>query len=106
MKMGAKCGFWVGGFFTAEEAVDRLRGEEDFLSTVVAGLGVAGVFTLWSKFGLGIGVGFGWINKMLITGGVFRSFSIARGYSDGEIGFVVWSCFWSVGRSVGFGEGP
>ena len=50
VKMGTKCGFWVGGFFAAEEAVDRLRGHEDFLSTVVAGLGVAGVFTLWSMY--------------------------------------------------------
>lgn len=48
MKMGAKCGFWVGGFFTVEEAVDRARGTEDFVSTVVAGLAVAGVFTVWS----------------------------------------------------------
>lgn len=49
VKMGAKCGFWVGGFFAAEEAVDGLRGKEDFLSTVVAGLGVAGAFTIWSR---------------------------------------------------------
>ncbi|KAI9784372.1 MAG: hypothetical protein M1816_000896 [Peltula sp. TS41687] len=52
LKMGAKCGLWVGGFFTAEEAVDRLRGTEDSASTVVAGLGVAGAFSIWNRFPL------------------------------------------------------
>ena len=48
-KMGGKVSLWAGGFFTVEEAVDRLRGgRRDFFSTVVAGLGVAGGFSLWS----------------------------------------------------------
>ncbi len=49
-KMGGKVSIWVAGFFTVEEAVDRVRGgKRDFFSTVVAGLGVAGGFSLWSK---------------------------------------------------------
>lgn len=44
---------WVGGFFTVEEAVDRLRGgKRDFFSTVVAGLGMAGGFSLWSEYSI------------------------------------------------------
>ena len=49
VKMGTKLGFLGGGFFVVEEAVDRLRGTKDFLSTVVAGLGIAGAFSLWSE---------------------------------------------------------
>lgn len=68
-KMGGKIGFWVGTFFTVEEAIDRVRGgRRDFLSTVVAGLGVAGGFSAWRKFFLmrhrgegGGGGGVGWM---------------------------------------------
>ncbi|MCJ1257748.1 hypothetical protein MMC24_005574 [Lignoscripta atroalba] len=53
LKMGTKVGFWVGGFFTVEEAIDRARGgRKDFLSTVVAGLSVAGGFSAWNQFPL------------------------------------------------------
>ena len=45
LKMGSKIGFWAGGFFVAEEAVDRWRGKKDFLSTVVAGVTVAAGFS-------------------------------------------------------------
>ncbi len=52
-KMGGKVAIWVGGFFTVEEAVDRLRGgKRDFFSTVVAGLGMAGGFSLWSEYSI------------------------------------------------------
>lgn len=52
IKMGGKVSFWVGGFFMVEEAVDDLRGgRRDFLSTLVAGLSVAGGFSAWSKSG-------------------------------------------------------
>jgi hypothetical protein len=51
--MGLRVGWWVGMFVVIEEAVDRLRYGSgrggDFLSTVVAGLGVAGGFSAWSK---------------------------------------------------------
>lgn len=54
-KMGGKVAFWVAGFFMVEEAVDHLRGgRRDFLSTVVAGLSVAGGFSAWSKSGWGL----------------------------------------------------
>ena len=50
LKMGGKVGFWVGGFFAVEEAIDRVRGgRADFLSTVVAGLSVAGGFSAWRE---------------------------------------------------------
>lgn len=48
MKMGFKISFWAGSFFLIEEAVDRLRGTKDFLSTVVAGLSISGGFSAWS----------------------------------------------------------
>ena len=48
VKMGSKVAFWGGGFFLVEEAVDRLRGTKDFLSTIVAGLSVSGGFSAWS----------------------------------------------------------
>ncbi len=47
-KMGGKIAFWAGSFFLIEEAVDRVRGSKDFLSTVVAGLSTAGAFSAWS----------------------------------------------------------
>lgn len=43
--MGSKIAFWAGGFFLVEEAVDRLRGTKDFVSTVVAGLSISGAFS-------------------------------------------------------------
>ena len=49
MKMGAKVSLWAGSFFVVEEVIDRLRGTKDFVSTSVAGLGIAGVFSAWSK---------------------------------------------------------
>ncbi len=48
LKMGSKIAFWAGGFFLVEEAVDRLRGTKDFISTVVAGLSISGGFSAWS----------------------------------------------------------
>lgn len=47
-KMGSKIAFWTGGFFVIEEAIDRIRGTKDFLSTAVASLSVAGGFSAWS----------------------------------------------------------
>ena len=49
LKMGAKVGFWVGTFFTIEEAVDGFTGKRDFRSTTAAGLTVAGCFSAWSQ---------------------------------------------------------
>jgi hypothetical protein len=62
IKMAAKLGFWVGAFFAIEEAVDQWgnrwewrRGKRDALSTTIAGLSVAGVFSIWS-----------WLNLILL----------------------------------------
>ena len=49
MKMGTKVAFWGGSFFLIEEAVDYTRKTKDFLSTIVAGLSIAGGFSAWSK---------------------------------------------------------
>ena len=50
LKLGSKVGFWAGGFFMVEEAVDRVRGgKKDFVSTVIAGLSIAGGFSAWSE---------------------------------------------------------
>jgi hypothetical protein len=73
IKMGAKLGIGVGAFVTMEEAVDQWRGagkRKDFLSSMTAGLGTSGLFSLWSRFplttaartaktGLWIGLGYG-----------------------------------------------
>ena len=48
-KMGSKVAFWGGGFFVVEEAIDRLRGTKDFLSTLIAGLSISGGFSAWSE---------------------------------------------------------
>ncbi|KAK4926789.1 hypothetical protein LTR66_010500 [Elasticomyces elasticus] len=67
-KMSLKLGWWVGLFVGVEEAVDRgraavsgwRRGREwvededeargrDFMSTVVAGLGISGAFSVWTR---------------------------------------------------------
>jgi hypothetical protein len=72
-KMGVKLGIWVGAFVTMEQAVDQYRGagkRKDFLSSMTAGLGTSGLFSLWSRFplttaartaktGLWIGLGYG-----------------------------------------------
>ncbi|OMP86290.1 hypothetical protein BK809_0003460 [Diplodia seriata] len=74
LRMGARLSVWVSGFFMCEEAIDRIRGlgdsRGDFCSTVVAGLGTAGAWSLWNRFppitiartakmGLVVGLGYG-----------------------------------------------
>ncbi|KAK4903089.1 hypothetical protein LTR27_000017 [Elasticomyces elasticus] len=71
-KMAGKLAFWVGMFVTMEEGLDRGRagavrmarsfrttvaeddrlveGSRDFLSTTLAGLGTAGLFSAWNRF--------------------------------------------------------
>jgi hypothetical protein len=48
LKMGVRISAWVAAFFYIEDCWDEVRGEKDFLNTVVAGLSVAGGFSLWS----------------------------------------------------------
>lgn len=52
-KMGSKIAFWAGGFFLVEEAMDRLRGTKDFVSTIFAGLSISGGFSAWSTNTIG-----------------------------------------------------
>ena len=48
-RTGSKLSFLVGGFFVAEEVMDRVRERQDFLSTTIAGAGVGGLHSLWRK---------------------------------------------------------
>jgi len=52
----ARVGAWVAMFVVFEDAVDRLRGRVDALSSVCAGLGGAGVFSLWR----------GWLRRRVV----------------------------------------
>jgi hypothetical protein len=48
LKTGPSMALLSGGFFVAEEALDRCRGRQDFVSTTIAGIGIAGGYSLWS----------------------------------------------------------
>jgi hypothetical protein len=48
-KMGFKMSLITGGFFVIEEALDRLRDRQDFLSTTIAGISIAGGYSQWSQ---------------------------------------------------------
>ncbi|MCJ1376227.1 hypothetical protein MMC20_007468 [Loxospora ochrophaea] len=97
LKMGAKMGFWAGTFFTVEEAVDLVRGgSQDFLSSVVAGLSVAGGFSAWNrlplltaartaKMGLVSGLAFGLAQDAL---------SVAKGQRLGYFDFILGRRHW------------
>ena len=71
LKMSARVAFWTGLFVGAEEGIDRARagvvrhwrglrgaegeekamaGNRDCVSTMLAGLGTAGVFSAWNRF--------------------------------------------------------
>ncbi|KAM0738751.1 hypothetical protein ACQRIT_006488 [Beauveria bassiana] len=51
-RMGAKTGFWSFAALSLETTVDRLRGSSDMLSTIVATVSVAGMFSLTHRFSL------------------------------------------------------
>lgn len=48
LKMGPKMALLSGGFFVVEEALDRYGGRQDFVSTTIAGVSLAGGYSLWS----------------------------------------------------------
>ncbi|KAL8701720.1 MAG: hypothetical protein Q9201_004752 [Fulgogasparrea decipioides] len=56
MKEGAKLGLrlpgWALGFIFIEDAIDNRRGTKDFLSTVIAGLTLSGLFSLRHLFNI------------------------------------------------------
>jgi hypothetical protein len=92
-KMGLKMGIWVSAFVIMEDSVDQWRGagkRKDFLSTIAAGLGTSGLFSLWNRFplttaartaktGLWIGLGYGLLQD---------TFSLLQGRRLGYVDFV------------------
>ncbi|KAI9755785.1 MAG: hypothetical protein M4579_004148 [Chaenotheca gracillima] len=91
LRMGGKVGFFVASFFTIEEAVDRVKGTRDFVSTVVGGLGVAGGFSLLNRLplpvaartarlGLVVGLGYGLLQDAL---------AVARGRNPEYVDFLL-----------------
>lgn len=51
-RMAAKTGFWSFAALSLETTVDRMRGKSDMLSTIVATVSVAGMFSLTHRFSL------------------------------------------------------
>lgn len=49
VRMGLKVGSLVAAYVVAEEALDTCREEKDFFSSVIAGMGTAGVYGAWSR---------------------------------------------------------
>ncbi|KAJ2894694.1 hypothetical protein MKZ38_007312 [Zalerion maritima] len=49
LKMGTKTSFWTTAMLAIESLFDSSRGTADMFNTVLAGLTVAGGFSLWSK---------------------------------------------------------
>lgn len=48
-RVGSTMSFLVGGFFVIEEAVDRFREQQDFVSTTIAGTSIGAFYSLWRK---------------------------------------------------------
>lgn len=48
-RMAGKTGFWSFAALSLETTVDRMRGSSDMLSTIVASVSVAGMFSLTRK---------------------------------------------------------
>jgi len=107
-RMAWRQGFWVGVFMGTEECIDRGRagvarairgvedgeraitGNRDFLSSVLAGLSTAGLFSVWNRFpvptaarvakmGIKAGLGYGLLQDAV---------SIWRGRRLGYVEFV------------------
>lgn len=108
--MAGKQAVWVGVFVASEEGVDRARGavsriwsgvredvngevegaSKDFVSTVFAGLGTAGVFSAWNRFPLPTAAR---VAKMgakagLVFGVLQDAVSMMRGRRLGYVEFV------------------
>ncbi|MCJ1246917.1 hypothetical protein MMC30_004128 [Trapelia coarctata] len=88
LKMGTKVGFWVGSYFAIEEAIDQVRGgRADFLSSVVAGMSVAGGFSAWNRFPLATAARTAKIG--LLSGLAFGLAQDALGLAKGQRPFYV-----------------
>jgi hypothetical protein len=110
VRMAGRQAFWIGVFVGSEEGVDRARGavsriwsgmrendhgevegaSKDFVSTVFAGLGTAGLFSAWHRFpiptaarlaktGAKVGLAFGVLQDLT---------SMMRGRKLGYVDFV------------------
>lgn len=75
-RMGAKTGFWSCAALSLETTVDRMRGSSDMLSTIVATVSVAGMFSLTRK-------------SLLSLGGIVNGHHIPRFLSC----YLIWSHF-------------
>ena len=53
IRMGLKIGSLVAAYVLAEEALDAYREEKDFLSSLIAGMGTAGAYGIWSMLNSG-----------------------------------------------------
>ncbi|RWA09107.1 hypothetical protein EKO27_g5992 [Xylaria grammica] len=89
-KVGARLGVLSTAMFCAENLFDVYRGSQDFISTVMASLAVAGGFSLWNRFSAPEtartakkGLIFG-----LVYGGVQDVISLAKGRPVGYITFI------------------
>jgi hypothetical protein len=120
VRMAGRQAFWVGVFVGSEEGVDRARGavsriwsgmrendhgevegaSKDFVSTVFAGLGTAGLFSAWHRFpiptaarlaktGAKAGLAFGLLQDLA---------SMMRGRRLGYVDFVKRHVFGSTQR--------
>jgi hypothetical protein len=99
LKMGVKISAWAAAFFYVEDCWDEIRGEKDFLNTVVASLSVAGGFSLWSRLLSGL--------ECVIDVADVRHRSLSRDGSceDGEDRFGYWACVWIGTGCCGSDEG-
>ncbi|KAI1279339.1 hypothetical protein F5Y07DRAFT_387496 [Xylaria sp. FL0933] len=89
-KVGARLGLLSTAMFCAENLFDVYRGSQDFISTVMASLAVAGGFSLWNRFSPAEtartakkGLIFG-----LVYGGIQDVISLAKGRPVGYITFI------------------
>ncbi|KAJ3579875.1 hypothetical protein NPX13_g686 [Xylaria arbuscula] len=89
-KVGARLGVLSTSMFFAENLFDVYRGSQDFISTVMASLAVAGGFSLWNRFSAAEtartakkGLIFG-----LVYGGVQDAIALAKGRPVGYITFI------------------
>ncbi|KAI1347495.1 hypothetical protein F5Y01DRAFT_243224 [Xylaria sp. FL0043] len=89
-KVGARLGVLSTAMFCAENLFDVYRGSQDFISTVMASLAVAGGFSLWNRFSPAEtartakkGLIFG-----LVYGGIQDVISLAKGRPVGYITFI------------------
>ncbi|KAI1819877.1 hypothetical protein F4861DRAFT_106542 [Xylaria intraflava] len=90
LKVGAKLGLLSTSMFCAENLFDVYRGGQDFVSTVMASLAVAGGFSLWNRFSAAEtartakkGLIFG-----LVYGGIQDAISFAKGRPVGYITYI------------------